>query len=168
MTKRFCSPTSTSTFANQHLSPWPTASMPRKTDKSTPPPILSPLPLCSRPHPTPQTMANPLATVETAGPSCCCCCPVWLGDGADSAANRESEITKPLVWKNALRCNAASQLETPRHHHQQFKHQYTISQKKQSLLNAALGNTSTLKLDEFAAMQTASDLNLLSYSSIQV
>ena len=60
MTKRFCSPTSTSTFANQHLSPWPTASMPRKTDKSTPPPILSPLPLCSMPHPTPQTMANPL------------------------------------------------------------------------------------------------------------
>ena len=42
----------------------------------------------------------------------------------------------------------------------------TQSAKKQSLLNAALGNPSTLKLDEFAAIQTASDPNLLSYSTI--
>ena len=139
--------------------------MPRKTDKSTPPPILSPLPLCSRPQPTPQTMANPLqllrllalaaaaaalsgwATEQTALPTASRKSRNLLSGKMHSAA------TLRLNWR--LPATTISSLSTN-----------TQSAKKQSLLNAALGNTSTLKLDEFAAMQTASDPNLLSYSSI--
>ena len=45
-------------------------------------------------------------------------CWVLGGDReADSAANRESKLTKPPVWKNALRCTTTLTTAPPYNHH---------------------------------------------------